>query len=206
MQRKKKDSCNGEDLASLRSTDAVERNCHSKLLWMNPPFSALSQLVNQIQTDEAQALPMVPKWVHRKFSGQIKKMSVISTFIPAKTKLFAQVDKKFRETPWPVEVFFVCGHRTPCKYLPGINKHFTLLHPTTNVRFSTAHDYLPVEDRVGGCEQKADLGTEKAHKYITKLQKAATATPAEKPKPKMLDIFCGTKLVSNVYENMGFMW
>jgi hypothetical protein len=189
-------------------TDAFEKDWHGKLLWMNPPFSKISQVVRKIQTDEAHALLMVPRWVHRRWYMEIKRVAVMSMFIPAKTKLFGQGDKKCRETPWPVEVFLVCGHKTRCKYLPGFHKHFTPLHPTSKVRFGTAHEYPPVEDEVEGGEQKPDLGTEKPQKHIRKLQEAATATPeratAEKPKPKMLDLFCGTKSVSKVYEKMGF--
>ena len=37
------------------------------LLWINPPFETLDEVVDKIIADNAQAIVVVPKWPHRRW-------------------------------------------------------------------------------------------------------------------------------------------
>ena len=125
-----------------------------------------------------------------------QKMAVQKLTTPAKTKFFGHADEKCRESLWPVSVFLICGHKKRCDFLTGFHKDLTTTktHPTSRVTLGQATQ-IPTEDGEPTSVRPLSSTTQQS-------QQPKTAVRASKP--KMLDLFCGTKSVSNVYRKLGF--
>jgi hypothetical protein len=102
--------------------DAFDQSWGGPLLWMNPPYSRLKEVMAKIKRDEAHAILVLPAWSRRRFYLMAKGLSLGEIRYPAETRFFEMPagQRKGRRTPWPVTAFFVCGHQQLCNPMtPG---------------------------------------------------------------------------------------
>ena len=120
---------------SKEGTDAFRKRWHGKLLlWLNPPYSRIPEVMRKICKEGTHAILVIPQWKRRKCWKLATKLSLACMTIPAKTKVFGRVDKACRESLWPVSVFLICGHNERCDFLSGFGKHLVTPHVHPNSR------------------------------------------------------------------------
>ena len=81
---------------SKEGTDAFRKRWQGKLLWLNPPYSRIPEVVRKIAKEGTHAILVIPEWKRRKYWKMTEKMAVDRMKIPAKTKLFGRVHRKCR--------------------------------------------------------------------------------------------------------------
>lgn len=109
-----------------------------RLLWLNPPFSHLGQVVEKLARDESHAVLVVPDWARSKWYKRAMKMSVAELVFPKGTKFFELRGEPLKGTLWGVKVMLICGHRQRCCDLKSPTCPDTLLipRPKGKVRFN----------------------------------------------------------------------
>ena len=109
--------------------DAFQGSWSGRLLWMNPPYSRLLDVVHKCQRERTHAILVVPCWPRRKWFRTADTMAVKKIVYPRGTRFFEREGVPCRGAPWPICVFLLCGHdacalglaqaRTPVCPLPG---------------------------------------------------------------------------------------
>ena len=94
------------------NTDAFTCNWGGQLLWMNPPYTQLYQVVEKISAEGAHCILVVPKWPQRKWYQAAQRIAAESFEYPANIKLFQHPHKRNRPSLWPVTVLFSVGIRS----------------------------------------------------------------------------------------------
>ena len=70
-------------------TDAFTKNWgEESLLWMNPPFETLEEVVGKIIVDKATAIVIVPEWPKRRWWQKLQKIKVDDYKFAQKEKIF----------------------------------------------------------------------------------------------------------------------
>ena len=102
---------------SPEGEDAFQQNWAGRLLWLNPPFSKLNEVVEKIAQDGAHAVLVVPDWARRTWHKKAMGMRVADIRFPKYTKLFELDGAPLKGTLWATRVILVCGHRERCTHL-----------------------------------------------------------------------------------------
>jgi hypothetical protein len=86
------------------------------LLWANPPFSLIANVIHKLKKDHGHAVLVVPKWVTAPWWEDLQDIVVRMLEYPCATPLFELVGAGFTVPPtkWPVQVAFVCGRISQC--------------------------------------------------------------------------------------------
>lgn len=79
------------------------------LLWLNPPFSLLTQVVRMIITDRAAAVLIMPHWADQPFFSEVRPYIVRKHFYPKGTLMFETREGGVGGTKWPVWALLVDG-------------------------------------------------------------------------------------------------
>ena len=98
----------GED--SPEAQDAFAQNWAGPMLWMNPPFSRIGEVVQKIAEDGAHAVLVVPDWPRRTWHKKAMRMAMVSLRYPVGNHIFEMPGARKRPTPWPLRVLLICGH------------------------------------------------------------------------------------------------
>ena len=98
----------GED--SPEAQDAFAQNWAGPMLWMNPPFSRIGEVVRKIARDGAHAVLVVPDWPRRTWHKEAMRMAMVSLRYPVGNHIFEMPGTRKRPTPWPLRVLLICGH------------------------------------------------------------------------------------------------
>jgi hypothetical protein len=184
--------------------DAFQAPWTKGVLWMNPPYSRLPQVVEKCKKDGAHAILCVPHRPNQKWYQLASAMAVQKVVYPEGTRFFERNREVCRGTPWPVVAFLLCGHEPRCQAE-------TMRPKEKKVRFGIRLAEPPPGTRGAlGAEgiRTAHLAVARAipmKSALTqpKLKPTALLQPEKKPK-KMLDLFCGTGSVGEVYKKLGY--
>jgi hypothetical protein len=113
-------------------------------------------------------------------------MAVRTITYPSGTRFFGRGDEICRGTKWPITVFLVCGHNVQCKHEDILGKE-----RQKRTRFGAIFSGPPPGTR-------GALGVEG-------VRPAHLGQVARRGQPRrMLDLFCGTGSVGDVYRNLGY--
>lgn len=87
-----------------------------ELIWMNPPYSRLAQVVWKIKQDHCHCVIVVPKWDQEDWYQDLLKILVRCVIYPAGTSLFELCGEHVHVPPtrWAVVAAFVCGRPAQC--------------------------------------------------------------------------------------------
>ena len=97
---------------SIEEEDAFNRNWGDEpLLWINPPFSFLDQVVNKIRQDKAKAVLVMPEWEDHTFFESVQPLIVRRYLFPKGTRVFEQKSGAMPGIRWPLCIAFVDGNR-----------------------------------------------------------------------------------------------
>ncbi|EPS62093.1 hypothetical protein M569_12700, partial [Genlisea aurea] len=77
------------------------------LLWINPPFSQLSEVVNKIETDGAECLLVCPDWSARPWFAKAQLLCAKAHFYPPGSRLFETDKGPAGPTRWGVWVLYI---------------------------------------------------------------------------------------------------
>lgn len=79
------------------------------LLWLNPPFSLMSRVIQKIKEDQATCVLVCPHWTTEPWFQDVMKMSKRSYFYKKGTQLFEVMDGIVPGIRWPVWVLLIDG-------------------------------------------------------------------------------------------------
>lgn len=94
--------------------DAFEQSWEGELLWANPPYTMLEEVVARIKKENAHVVLVMPEWTYRDWHKEAMDLVVDSVFFRRGTSIF---ELKGRPTPfvkWPVRIALLCGHKKKC--------------------------------------------------------------------------------------------
>ena len=77
-----------------------------ELLWCNPPFSRLQDVVDKIIKEEARGILILPHWSNQKYFQDIQKYIVKKFLYPVGTRFFERPDQAVNGIKWPVWAIF----------------------------------------------------------------------------------------------------
>ena len=90
--------------------DAFSKSWAGKgLLWVNPPFSRLDEVVNKITTEAAKCLLVCPDWPGTKWFKVAQKNMTKAPFFQTGSRIFQTADGNVGPTRWGVWVFYFEG-------------------------------------------------------------------------------------------------
>jgi hypothetical protein len=102
---------------------AFDRNWKAQgLLWVNPPFQLLPQVVDKLEKEQATALLLCPEWPTATWWDKVKKMSTRSYYFPKGSRLFEDDKGRLGPTRWGVWVMYINpseGHTKRVRVLQG---------------------------------------------------------------------------------------
>lgn len=79
------------------------------LLWCNPPFSRMGEVVAKIKLDQARAVLIAPNWKNQDWFDELPEITIKRYFYPKGTRMFEVEDGPVGGTPWPVWALLVDG-------------------------------------------------------------------------------------------------
>ena len=122
------------------SEDSFSQNWGEGLLWMNPPYSRLNEVLDKVRADAAHVLFVAPRWGARLWYKEAEKLAVAKLVYPPGIHFFQHPEKKNRTSLWPVTAFLLCGHPEKCTH-----QHFRDLHtfPAPPLSFGPVYHYFP---------------------------------------------------------------
>ena len=91
------------------NNSAFDRNWRAQgLLWINPPFNLLSEVVEKAGRDKAHCLILCPNWPTAKWWDKLQKLSIWSHYFPPGTRLF-EVENGHTMSPtrWGVWIMYI---------------------------------------------------------------------------------------------------
>ena len=94
--------------------DAFQQNWKGELLWANPPYTKLEEVVARVKSENAHMVLVMPEWTYREWHKEAMDLVVDSVFYKRGTSIF---ELKGRPTPfvkWPVRIALLCGHAQKC--------------------------------------------------------------------------------------------
>ena len=105
----------------------VDTNAFSKdwsqegLLWMNPPFETLEEVVDKIVGDQARAIVVVPEWPHRRWWKRLQDIKVAEFKFDPKMKIFLRGGTELLKPPrFKTWAFLVHGALAPQPHSIGM--------------------------------------------------------------------------------------
>ena len=183
---------------SREATDAFTASWGEGVLWLNPPYSRLPDVIKKCRADGAHALLAAPTWAKKRWFQEANKLAVKKIIYPRETRFFERDGQPCRAAPWPITVFLLCGHQHRCrpadltKFPAGVRFGLRLAEPPPGTRGALGAEGV----------RTAHLG------LVSALKASPTPGPAPRPeegsRPKMLDLFCGTGSVGRAYKKLGF--
>jgi DNA N-6-adenine-methyltransferase (Dam) len=75
---------------SPEAWDAFEEPWDRDILWMNPPYSRISDVVRKVKQDAAHVVLVVPRWTRRLWYKKASEMAVSRLTYPAGTRFFTR--------------------------------------------------------------------------------------------------------------------
>ncbi len=99
---------------SPEGNDSFKRSWGRDRIWMNPPFSRMSEVVDRIRTEEMHGMVVVPDWEWSRWHKRLMQMTQRSLVIPKGTRFFELPDRDVRGVLWDVRICLVCGHGPKC--------------------------------------------------------------------------------------------
>jgi hypothetical protein len=87
------------------------------LLWMNPPFSQLGEVVQKIKSYQAHRVIGVPHWREQEWFKSLQSVSLRCMWFKIGDEVFELVGEKFKVPPikWEVLAFYSCGRPRVCE-------------------------------------------------------------------------------------------
>ena len=120
---------------SCEATNAFSMNWGEEpLLWMNPPFSLLREVIKKIERDRAHAIVILPEWKVKCWYREALELRLLDLRYPKGVHFFERPGTRKRPTPWPVRVMFLCGHNPQCEPTKVCNVTFPLYKPMQDTR------------------------------------------------------------------------
>ena len=84
------------------------------LLWINPPFEVMEQVVAKIKDDGARAIIIAPNWPHLRWFKELQKLMVGQYLFGEKEKIFIRNGaEEMRKPRWRVWAYLVDGNYAP---------------------------------------------------------------------------------------------
>ena len=97
-----------------RDNDAFDRSWTAQgLLWVNPPFSQLEQVVRKITDEGAEYLLVCSNGPHASWQTRVQDLATKAHFFPPGSRLFETEKVKSGPVKWGVWVLYIPGRHTP---------------------------------------------------------------------------------------------
>jgi hypothetical protein len=94
--------------------DAFSQNWSEHgLLWCNPPFSLLSQVVDKVRRDRAKIILICPDWNNQKYFWDLQDMVLKRKFFPVGTPVFELNGRACDPPKWGTWAFLLDGSKEP---------------------------------------------------------------------------------------------
>ena len=84
------------------------------LLWVNPPFPVLMDVMDKIREDGAHVVAVLPGWYNKKWYIKAKQMQVDEIVYGSGTKVFELYGRPSASARWNVHIMLLCGHVARC--------------------------------------------------------------------------------------------
>ena len=80
------------------------------LLWCNPPFSMMGEVVDKLLRDRARAVLIMPHWTNQQWFLDVERITICSMFYRRKTMMFETDNGMMPGTPWAIWALLVDGN------------------------------------------------------------------------------------------------
>ena len=102
---------------SVHGVDAFTKNWGKVgLLWMNPSFSRMHEVLRKIAKDKARAILLMPHWEERGFPQAAAPMVLKAVLFPEGSCVFQTTKGEAGPTKWPMWALLLDGsHRGACQ-------------------------------------------------------------------------------------------
>ena len=111
------------------------------LIWCNPPFSLLSEVVNKIHKEGAQVLLVLPEWPTKVWWRLTTQLMAKSCFFPSWSLLFENDKGPMAPTRWAVRVAYIAS-APPCNCSEDLG---TILRECPKLHLMGAQETIPQE-------------------------------------------------------------
>jgi hypothetical protein len=91
------------------------------LLWANPPYSMMTEVIAKLKGDGAHMLVVSPKWETKQWFKQLEDMTVLKCVCPEGSTVFQRDGVQCRGVKWPVVFALCCGHSPTCSQQMVLN-------------------------------------------------------------------------------------
>jgi len=129
--------------------DAFSQDWSGRVLWFNPPFDLLDQVLEKIIQDQAHGILVLPEWNRRRFLRKATALCLDEIIFPEGFCFFKRPTWVSKGLRWPVRVMLVCGHSPRC-----VRGRFVRHHQKSKwqVRFTLPEEERSVRKKYQNCE------------------------------------------------------
>ena len=80
-----------------------------QMLWVNPPFSRLNEVIPKLVDEQARGILIMPHWKNQMFFDEVWKIVQKKHYYPRGSRVFETVDGVVGGVKWPVWALYVDG-------------------------------------------------------------------------------------------------
>ena len=102
---------------SIDGCDAFKQRWDQHILWLNPPYSMMEQVVTKIRANQAHGIVVAPEWPTKVWWEPLQRLAVWRWRLSSGTKVFELGHRPCKPTRWAVQILVVCGADPPCSLL-----------------------------------------------------------------------------------------
>jgi len=84
------------------------------LLWANPPYSVMAEVICKMQAEGAHMLLVAPQWDTKAWYHQMEGMAVMKVVCTEGSTVFMRDGVQCQGVRWPVVFALCCGHHPRC--------------------------------------------------------------------------------------------